>query len=162
MHCTQCGKELQRESGFCVHCGARQITEPPALPPKTSSSAPAPMRSMAEQKFHAQPTAHSVTPAGARRKPWMWACASSLIVALLGGVGYWGWTNKVANDETARKLAEVSEVSQRRAAEAAAADARRVAAENMAERAEIAAAQAALNKRIADEENLAKARAGIR
>lgn len=160
MHCSQCGKEIQRESSFCVHCGARQIAEPPAAQPPIASSVPT--HSRAEQTFHAQPVAPSVTPAGARRKPWMWGGVATLIIVLLGGVGFWGWTNKLASDETARKLAEVSEVSQRRAAEAAAADARRVAAEDLAERAEIAAAQAALNKRIIDEENLAKARIGMR
>ena len=119
------------------------------------------MHSIADQTAHTQSVTRSVTPAGARRKPLVWAGVATFIL-VLGGVGFWGWTNKAANDETARKLAEVSEVSQRRAAEAAAADARRVAAENMAERAEIAAAQAALNKRITDEENLAKARAGAK
>ena len=81
---------------------------------------------------------------------------------LLGGLGYWGWTNKLANDETGRRLAALSEVSQRRAAEASSVEARRATAEDAAEYAEIAAAQAALSKRIVEEENLAKARAGIK
>jgi hypothetical protein len=98
---------------------------------------------------------------GTRHNPWVWAGASALTVVLLGGVGYWGWINKLANDETARRLAQLSEVSQHRGAEAAAADARR-APEDMAERAQIAAAQAALNKQITEEENLAKARAGMK
>jgi hypothetical protein len=98
----------------------------------------------------------------ASRKPWIWAGAAAFAVALLGGSGYWAWTNKLANDEAARRLAQLSEVNQSRAAETAATDTRRVSAENAAERAEIAAAQAALSKRIADEEALAKARAGMK
>ena len=94
------------------------------------------MRTHVPQSVQRQAPPALAPPTGARHKPWVWAAASTLAVVLLGGVSYWGWSNKLANDETARKLAQLSEVSQHRGAEAAAADARR-APEDMAERAEI-------------------------
>jgi DNA-directed RNA polymerase subunit RPC12/RpoP len=179
MYCSQCGKEVQREASFCAYCGTRQIAEPRAATP-TSSSSPTAIRSTAPQMaqeraaaplamtptqpqaVETQAAVVSTVPAGARRKRWVLAGASILILVLVGGIGFWGWTNKLANDETARRLAEASEASQRHAAEAAAADARRAAAEDVAERTEIASAQAALSKQIAEEESLAKTRAGMK
>ena len=112
---------------------------------------------------------------GAPRKAWMWAGTVVMIMSLVGGIGYWGWTNKLATDEAMRRLAD--EVQHRTAAEedmrraAAEAEKRRAVAEEAKrraseaealERAELAAAQAALDKHIAEEERLAKARMGAK
>lgn len=83
--------------------------------------------------------------------PAIWAVVGTLAVAILGGLGYWGWSNKVAGEETASKLAAVEE-QRRLAAEQAGA-----ASSKAAEAQEILAAQAALDKRIEDEEAQARA-----
>jgi hypothetical protein len=84
-------------------------------------------------------------------------------LAAVGGVGYWGWSNKVAGDEAVRKLASdeqarvvAAEDTARRFVEE---EQRRVAAEKLAEAAGITAAQALLDKHIAAEEVQAQANA---
>jgi hypothetical protein len=69
------------------------------------------MRAPMPQSVQRQAPSALAASTGARHNPWVWAGASALTVVLLGGVGYWGWINKLANDETARKLAQLSEVS---------------------------------------------------
>ena len=69
----------------------------------------------------------------------------ALVLATVGGVGYWGWSNKVARDEAVQKLS--GDQAARKIA----------AAENAAEAAEIKAAQALLAKHIAAEEAEAQA-----
>ena len=78
----------------------------------------------------------------------MWAGVAALVVALVGGVGYWGWSNQVASEDNARKLADVEQ--------------RRIAAERTAEATEIAAAKELLDKHIAAEEAQAEAAARSR
>ncbi len=78
----------------------------------------------------------------------MWAGAAALVVALVGGAGYWGWSNKGASEDDAGKLADVEQ--------------RRIAAEKTAEAAEIAAAKELLDKHIAAEEAQAEAAARSR
>ena len=79
----------------------------------------------------------------------MWAGVAALVVALVGGGGYWIWSNNEASSaDGARKLADSEE--------------RRIAAERTAEVAEIAAAQESLDKHIAAEEAQAEAAARSR
>ena len=79
----------------------------------------------------------------------MWAGAAALVVASVGGVGYWGWNNKEASSEDgARKLADAEQ--------------RRIAAERTAEAAKITVAQGLLDKHIAAEEAQAEAAARSR
>ena len=139
---------------------ANSSTQPESAREQAAEAAT--MRTPVPQSAQRQIPPAPAEPPGARHKLWVWAGASTLAVVLLGGVGYWGWTNKLANDETVRRLAALSEVNQRRAAEASNSGARRATAEDAAEYAEIAAAQAALSKRIIEEENLAKAQAGMK
>lgn len=93
----------------------------------------------------------------------IWAGVAALVVAIVGGVGYWGYGNKVAGDEAVRKLASdeqarvvAAEDAARKLAEE---EQRRVAAEKIAAAAEVTAAQALLDKHIAAEEAQAQANA---
>jgi uncharacterized protein HemX len=51
-----------------------------------------------------------------------WTAVVVTVVAILGGVGYWGWNNKVARDEAVQKMAsdeaarKVADEQQRRLA----------------------------------------------
>ena len=120
---------------FCPHCGARQMAEP--LPfQSTPSDAPAVPAAPAMTVPDSVPSASSR--AG---KPAVWAGAMALVVALVSGVGYWGWSR--TDDQVVRRLADEEQ--------------RRVAAEKAAETAEITAAQALLDKHIAVEEGQAQA-----
>jgi cytoskeletal protein RodZ len=76
-----------------------------------------------------------------------WSAIVVLTLVILGGIGYWGWNNKVARDEAVQKLASEQD-QQHQAAEKSAADA-----------AEIRTAQLLLEKHIAAEEAEAQARA---
>jgi hypothetical protein len=157
MFCTNCGKSIELDTKFCPHCGARQVAEsqrpssspvpPPGVPPIYASAAGSP--SMAAPA--------SVPPVPVRGgNAAVWAVVVALVVAIAGGFGYWGWSNKVAGDEAVQKLAS-EDAARKVAAEDAArkfADEaqRRIAAEKTAEAAEFTAAQALLDKHIADEE----------
>lgn len=94
-------------------------------------------------------------------KPAVWAAGAAVLVALLGGVGYWGYGNKMAGDEAVSKLA--ADALARKAADEETArrlsseEQRRLAAEKVAQVAENTAAQALLDKHIAAEEAQAQA-----
>jgi hypothetical protein len=149
MFCTNCGNSLEQETRFCPKCGTPQRAKAPAAP---------------QYGFPAQAmppvTAISAPGAGAGKsgKTALWAGAAVLVLGLVGGTGYWGWTNKVAGDEVARKLAAddqalraAADDTKRKLAEA---QQQRADAERVAEAAEITAAQALLDKHIAAEEAL--------
>jgi hypothetical protein len=101
--------------------------------------------------------APAVAPAQLRvGKGAVWGGVAALVLAVVGGVGYWGWTNKVAGEEATRQLA-ADEVARKQAADdvaqrLAVEEQRRVAAEQAATIAEVAAAQALLDRHIAAEE----------
>lgn len=103
----------------------------------------------------------AIQPPGRGGTSALWVGVGALVLALVGGVGYWGWSNKVSGEEAVRKLA--SDESVRKATEAESArkiadeEQRRLAAEKATEKAEIAAAQALLDKHIAAEEAQAQA-----
>ncbi len=136
MFCTNCGKLIEPESKFCPDCGARQTAGPP-LSQSMPVGPPAPAAAAMTVPAAAPSTS---SPAG---RPALWAGAAALVVALVGGVGYWGWSR--TDDHVVRQLADEEQ--------------RRVAAEKVAEAAEITAAQALLDKHIAVEEAEAQARA---
>lgn len=130
MFCTNCGKAVVPDTKFCTYCGAHQTVEP-------------------SQPTTAVPASGlpKTTPPGSRRA--MWAGAAALVVALVGGVGYWVWSDREASSaDSARKLADAEQ--------------RRMAAEKTAEAAEIAAAKESLDKHIAVEEARAEAAARSR
>ena len=136
MFCTNCGKAIAPESKFCPECGARQTAGLPL-----SQSMPVGALAPAAPAMTVPAAAPSTSsPAG---RPALWAGAAALVVALVGGVGYWGWSR--TDDQVVRQLADEEQ--------------RRVAAERVAEAAEITAAQALLDKHIAVEEAEAQARA---
>jgi len=125
MFCTNCGKAIRPDTEFCTHCGAHQTVEPS----RPTTAVPA----------SGVPKA---TSPGSRRT--MWAGAAALVVALLGGAGYWVWSNwEASSADGARQLADAEQ--------------RRMAAEKTAEAAEIAAAKESLDKHIAVEEARAEA-----
>lgn len=159
MFCSNCGKAIKPDTKFCPHCGVLQAAE--SLPP----AIPAPPRY--EPAFGTTPSMPLPvmgSPLPARGgKSALLAGVVALVLALVGGVGYWGWSNKVAGDEAVRKLASDEEAGRVTAADAerklSDGEQRRLAAEKVAETAELAAAQALLDKQIAAEE--AKAQAGV-
>ncbi|MBL0352832.1 MAG: zinc-ribbon domain-containing protein [Candidatus Dechloromonas phosphoritropha] len=127
MFCTNCGKTIAPDAKFCTHCGAHQTAEPS----QPTMAVPA----------SGLPTA---SPSGSKRA--MWTGAVALAVALVGGVGYWGWSNmEASNEDGARKLSDAEQ--------------RRIAAERTAEAAEIVVAHELLDKHIAAEEAQAEAAA---
>lgn len=161
MFCTNCGKPVEAATKFCPHCGAHQVAEMPPQPQPTAPPLP-PQQGFA-QAFPASPpgsTASSSARAGTSRTG-LWAGAAALVLAAVGAVGYWGWSNKVAGEEAAQKVMveeqarkSASEDATRRLAEA---EQQRLAAEKAAEAAEITAARALLDKHIAAEEAQAQA-----
>ncbi len=159
MFCSNCGKAIKPDTKFCPHCGVLQAAEsvPPAAPlPPRYEPAPGTTPSM--------PLPATGSPPPARGgKSALFAGVAALVLALVGGVGYWGWSNKVAGDEAVRKLASDEEARKVSAAGAerklADEEQRRLSAEKAAETAELAAAQALLDKHIAAEE--AQAQAGV-
>ena len=133
MYCTNCGDAVEPNAAFCSKCGARQADQPSSAAPVPSAPAPA-----------IPPSSNSSVPARAGRSAILVAVVA-LVLATVGGVGYWGWSNKVARDEAVQKLS--GDQAARKIA----------AAENAAEAAEIKAAQALLAKHIAAEEAEAQA-----
>jgi len=89
-----------------------------------------------------------------------WLAISSMVagLAILGGVGYWGWNNYAAKQEAARKAEAVPSSLTPVAAPAQP----QPSADEARERAEVVAAQAALARHIIEEENAAKARSGVK
>lgn len=164
MFCSNCGKSIQPGTKFCPHCGTLQATDasaqPSPLPPVMLSSAVLNGIEPAFGTSLAMPMA-GIQSAGRGGTSALWAGVGALVLALVGGVGYWGWSNKVAGEETVRKLA--SDEAARKATEAESArriadeKQRRLAAEKTAESAEIGTAQALLDKHIAAEEAQAQA-----
>jgi len=152
MFCTNCGKAVEPDTRFCPHCGTQQAAEtpPPQPPPPAASRAPV---AAASPPVMAAPVQASAGPSRGG-KPALWAGVGALVLAAVGGAGYWGWSNKVAGDEAAQKL--VLEEAARKLADE---EQRRLAAEKIADAAEITAAQAMLDKHIAAEEAEAQARA---
>lgn len=157
MFCTNCGKAIKPDTKFCPHCGSGQTAEasPPPLAP-----APAPLPEEAPARVASPPAMAAHVPRSAAPssggKPALWAGGVAVVVALVGGVGYWGWSNKVAGDEAAQKLV-LDEAARKAAADESARklaeeEQRRLAAEKAAEAAEIIAAQAKLDQHIAAEE----------
>lgn len=147
MFCTNCGKTVEPDTKFCPKCGARQTEKPSSAAPVPPTPPPA----VAASPVMAVPQSRSPVPARTGKLA-AWAAVVTLVVAILGGVGYWGWNNKVARDEAAQKLA--SDEATRKIADA---EQRRVAAEKAADAAEIKAAQLLLAKHIAAEEAEAQA-----
>ena len=129
MFCTNCGKAIKPDTKFCTHCGAHQTDEP------TQPTMAVPASGLPK-----------ASPSGSKRAKW--AGVAALVVALVGGAGYWGWSNKGVSEDDARKLADIEQ--------------RRIAAERTAEAAEIAAAKELLDKHIAAEEAQAEAAARSR
>lgn len=126
---------IEPDKKFCPNCGANQTDEPPPMPPTYVSA-------VAASPAMAAPAAGSPAPARAG-KPALWASAVALVLAIVGGVGYWGWNNKVASDEVIHKMA--NDEASRKVADA--------------EAAEIKAAQVLLEKHIAAEEAQAQVNA---
>lgn len=152
MTCTNCAKAIEPDMKFCPHCGAQQT----AVLSSPSAEQPTPLQPLVQPAPMVQPEASaadafsrlegrsSVSPAPPPAgKPMAWAGAVALVLAVVSGVGYWGW--RTTSDEAAHKLAVEEQ--------------RRTAAEKVAEAAEITAAQALLDKHIAEEEATAQARA---
>lgn len=84
-------------------------------------------------------------------------------VVILGGMGYWAWSQHAAKEEAAQKVsAQAAPASGTAPARATPASQPAASGEDAAERAEIVAAQAALAKHIMEEEAQAKARAGLK
>lgn len=167
MFCTNCGKAVKPDTRFCPHCGSGQTAEvaspapPPVVPPLPLPPEDLPAR-VAPSPAMAAPAPRAATPSSGS-KPALWAGGVAVVVALVGGVGYWGWNNKVAGEEAAQKLV-LDEAARKAAAEESARklaeeEQRRQAAEKAAEAAEITAAQAMLDKHIAAEEAEAQANA---
>lgn len=167
MFCTNCGKSIQPGTKFCPHCGALQtpesLVQPSPLPPVMPLAKA--LKGL-EPSFDPSPTPIPMPMAGVAipgrgGTSALWVGVGALVLALVGGVGYWAWSNKVAGEEAVRKLA--SDESARKVAEGESArkiadeEQRRRAAENTADSAEIAAAQALLDKHIAAEEAQAQA-----
>lgn len=75
----------------------------------------------------------------------------ALVQALVGGVGYWGWSNKVTGDEAVRKLARDQEARQAGSNETdrklVDEEQRRMVAEKAADVAEVAAEECRLGAR---------------
>ena len=93
MFCTNCGKAVEPDTKFCPNCGANQMGEsPPSSPTPTIAAAP----------VTAPPVTGSAVPLRAG-KPAVWAGIVALVLVIVGGLGYWGWNNKVGNDEAVRK-----------------------------------------------------------
>lgn len=179
MFCSSCGKPIAPDTAFCPHCGGCQavdvqlptmrVTPAAAAAAVQAATMPPPPRAAAAPAMApamAMPAAAAAAPRGARTA--MMAGVAALVVALLGGVGYWGWSNKVSGEETARQLAADEAARARQAAEEgaqrlAAEEQRRLAAEQAARAAEATAAQALLDRHIAAEEAQAQltAKAGV-
>lgn len=166
MFCMNCGKAIKPDTKFCPHCGTLQVTESPPqsspLPPTMpSSAAPKGIEPVFGPPGAGPLPMAAIQPPGRGGTSALWVGVGALVLALVGGVGYWGWSNKVSGEEAVRKLA--SDESVRKATEAESArkiadeEQRRLAAEKAAEKAEIATAQALLDKHIAAEEAQAQA-----
>jgi hypothetical protein len=157
-----CGKAIKPDTKFCPHCGTLQNAEASssALPPSTPV---APIR--IEPAFGTPPAmpfpATGSPPVAPLNKSVVWAGVGALVLALVGGVGYWGWSNKLAGEDVVRKLASDEEARKVAVADSARKlseeEQRRLAAEKAVQAAEIAAAQAVLDKHIAAEEAQAQA-----
>lgn len=126
MFCANCGTAIEADSRFCSNCGAQRsgITPPPA-----SAAAPVARAPVGR-------------PPSAIRHIAVWLAIAVPVLAIVGGVGYWGWTNKVARDQAVQELAN-SEAAAKAAA---------------AEQSAIKAARAALARHIAAEEAEAQAK----
>jgi hypothetical protein len=166
MFCTNCGKSIEPDTRFCPHCGTRQasVFAPPAME-GLAAAAPAAALASTSGPAVSRPVPVAPAPSGGV-KPAVWAGAVALVLSLVGGVGYWGWSNKVAGEQAAQKVAQeeqarkaaLDEATRKLDDEAQ----RRVAAEKSAEVAEITAAQAMLDRHIAAEEAQAQAAAAKR
>jgi uncharacterized membrane protein YebE (DUF533 family) len=99
-----------------------------------------------------------VAAANAGGTPWLAISSMVAGVAILAGMGYWGWNNYAAKEEAARKAAATPTSLTPVGAPAQP----QLTPDEARERAEIVAAQAALAKHIIDEENAAKARSGVK
>ena len=166
MFCTNCGKSLAPATKFCPHCGECQPDT--ALPNALAQTKPVPAAPDNAAVAPGRPSISIAAPASSipsasRGKPALWAGAAALVLATVGGAGYWGWSNKVAREEALSKIAADEVVRKTAAADAAhkLADAEqaRITAEKATETAEILAAQALLDKHIAAEEAQAQAAA---
>jgi hypothetical protein len=147
MFCTSCGKAIEPKTKFCPECGAKQV-DVSSSPASASAISPSPEMSA--------PSRPALPVAARSGKLAVWGAIGALVLVMGGGVGYWGWNNKVARDEAAaQKL-----VSDEAAGKLADAEQRRVAAEKTAEAVEIKAAQVLLAKHIAVEEAEAQAQVG--
>lgn len=161
MFCTNCGKVIEPDIKFCPHCGTFQTPESSVSPSPMPAATPAPATpprfepSFGTAPAMAMPTTAAPARAGGSQAV-LWAGVGTLVLALAGGVGYWGWSNKVASEEAVRKLA--SDEQARKAVDTESArkiadeEQRRLVAQRAAESAQINAAQAALDRHIAAEE----------
>ncbi len=92
-------------------------------------------------------TAHAAAAPASGGKAALLAGAVVLGLSAAGGLGYWGWSTKMADVEATQKQA-IEEVARKAADE----EQRRIAAERAVEAAENKAAQAIMDKQIAAEE----------
>jgi len=150
MQCHQCGFNLPDSAKFCRSCGANQAVRPEPIPvpeaavrqqaiEPASQSAPIPPK---QTPINPAQDARSVARAPSSSSTPKIAIISVIVIALVGGVGYWAWTQKEAANEQASLLAKnQAEEKQRRADEevklkAAEEKARLEAAEKAAKEAE--------------------------
>ena len=118
--CIKCGDEVAVNAKFCRSCGANQ-NEAPVNP---AIEVPLPIANVVEAKVPVaaalkpapSPVAYSLPPVSSPKKPkiTIYAVVGVLIAAIVGGGGYWGWTQKTAADEQAVQLAKQQADEQKR------------------------------------------------
>lgn len=136
MKCGHCGCELPDTAKFCRSCGTNKFNgtvtsnniqptietfsassaasqEAPTLIP--SASQPVIQIQGSEQPKKVQPAAEvrpelsaipEALPTKPKAKTVIYAAIGILVITLLSGTGYWGWTQKKASDEQAARLAQ--------------------------------------------------------
>lgn len=108
MKCQKCGFELPDTAKFCRSCGTKQeqLTAPVATP----QAPPIPVLSDVVQKSTAAkaslPRAPAPVPITATKaRTTTYVVVGLVIVAVVSGVGYWGWKQRVSANALAKQVA---------------------------------------------------------
>jgi len=95
MICKHCGYELPDTAKFCRSCGKPQSADVPV----STAPAPAPVATPAPVSTPAPAPQTAFTTPAAKSNLVAYLAVAISFIASVGGVGYWGWTQRVLAEE---------------------------------------------------------------
>jgi hypothetical protein len=101
--CKKCGNELIPNAKFCKHCG----TNVENTSASNSALQPTPINALNSQQSQQESlVVNAPKPIATKSNTTKYSVIAILLTILIGGVGYWGWSNKKVAEEQSALIAK--------------------------------------------------------